>query len=137
MYESLGMRPLRIRHEIEGHLSDRLQEAMWREILHLVRDGVATPAELDDVIRFGPGLRWAIFGGRGGMRHMHEQFGPALESPWTHLEAPPLDDALVERMVEGTRAQASGRSVAELEAIRDECLVAILQVLARHGAKVS
>lgn len=141
VYQHLGMRPLRVRNEIEGHLSDRLQEAMWREILHLVRDGVATPAELDDAIRFGPGLRWAIFGtslvfhmagGAGGMRHMLEQFGPALELPWTHLEAPPLDDELIRRMVEGTEAQAGGRSVAELEEIRDECLVAILEVLAKH-----
>jgi len=138
VYRDLDMKVLRVRNEIDGFLSDRLQEAMWREILHLVADGVATTGELDDAIIYGPGLRWAIMGtnltfhlagGEQGMRHMFEQFGPALEWPWTKLVAPPLTDELVDRMVDGTHQQADGRSIAELERIRDEALVAIMQAL--------
>ena len=139
-YRDLGMHPLEVRTEIEGFLSDRLQEALWREILHLVNDGVATTGELDAAIVYGPGLRWAFMGtclsyhlagGEAGMDHFMEQFGPALELPWTRLEAPELDDALIARMAEGTRAQAGGRTVRELERLRDECLVAIMQALRR------
>jgi carnitine 3-dehydrogenase len=137
-YEDLGMHALKVRNEIEGHLSDRLQEALWREVLHLVKDGVATTEELDDAVAYGPGLRWAIWGtclqfhlagGQAGMRHMLEQFGPALELPWTKLVAPELTPALIDSMVEGTEAQAAGRSVRELERLRDDCLIGIMQAL--------
>ncbi len=141
-YEDLGMHPLVVRNEIEGYLADRLQEAMWREILHLVGDGVATTAELDAAIAYGPGLRWAgmgtnltfhLAGGPGGMRAMLEHFGPALEAPWSHLPAPPLTPELVEAMSAGTEAQAAGRSVAELEDLRDGYLVSVLRALRAHG----
>lgn len=134
----IGMHALRVRHEVPGHLTDRLQEAMWREILHMVNDGVATTGELDDSIIYGPGLRWAamgmnliyhLAGGETGMRHMLAQFGPALKWPWTKLEAPELTETLIDRMVEGTQEQAAGRSIRELERLRDNYLVAIQQVL--------
>jgi carnitine 3-dehydrogenase len=137
-YRGLGMYPLHVRTEIEGYISDRLQEALWREALHMVADGVASTGEIDDAIIYGPGLRWAIMGpcltfhlagGEAGMRHMLGQFGPALKLPWTRLEAPALTDALVERMVEGTRDQAGDRSIAELERIRDDCLIGIMRTL--------
>lgn len=140
-YESIGMHVLMVRREVPGHISDRLQEAMWREVLHALNDDIATTGELDESIVYGPGLRWAVMGmnqiymiagGEGGARHFIEQFGPALEWPWSHLKAPPLTEDIVERFVEGTAAQAEGRSVRELEAIRDECLVAIQRVLAKH-----
>lgn len=135
------MHPLVVQKEIEGYLSDRLQEALWREVLHLVNDGIATTEELDDAITYGPGLRWAIMGtcltfhlagGAGGMRHMLEQFGPALKLPWTHLEAPELTDELIDRMVTGTEEQAAGRSVEELERLRDDCLIDIMRALERY-----
>jgi carnitine 3-dehydrogenase len=119
-------------------LTDRLQEAIWREILHMVSEGVATTGELDESIIYGPGLRWAamgtnliyhLAGGESGMRHMLAQFGPALKWPWTKLEAPELTEQLIDRMVEGTQAQAAGRSIRELERLRDDYLVAIQQVL--------
>ena len=115
----IGMHPLHVRREVPGHLTDRLQEALWREVLHLVNDGVATTGELDESIIYGPGLRWAamgtnliyhLAGGESGMRHMLAQFGPCLKWPWTKLEAPELSEALIDRMVEGTQAQAAGRS---------------------------
>jgi carnitine 3-dehydrogenase len=137
----IGMHPLRVRREVPGHLTDRLQEALWREILHLVNDGIATTGELDESIIYGPGLRWAamgtnliyhLAGGESGMRHMLAQFGPCLKWPWTKLEAPELSDVLIDRMVEGTQAQAAGRSIRELERLRDDYLVAIQQVLRQY-----
>ena len=116
-YDDLVMHPLVVRNEVEGYLSDRLQEALWRENLHLVNDGIATTAELDDAIVYGPGLRWAamgtnltfhLAGGDGGMRHMLGQFGPALKLPWTRLQAPELTDDLVEAMAAGCQDQAEG-----------------------------
>ena len=141
-YESLGMHPLRVRTEVPGYISDRLQEALWREALHMVAEGVATTEEIDDAIIYGPGLRWAFMGtcltfhlagGDVGMRHMLEQFGPALKLPWTKLEAPELTDELIDRMVSGTQAQAAGSSVKELESLRDNCLIEIMQALARYN----
>ncbi len=140
-YQQLGMRPLRVRNEIEGYLSDRLQEALWREALHLVNDGIATTQELDDAITYGPGLRWAMMGtcltfhlagGQGGMRHMLEQFGPALKLPWTKLEAPELSERLIDDMVAGTAAQAGSKSIPELESMRDECLIEIMEVVEKY-----
>ncbi|MGH3087188.1 MAG: L-carnitine dehydrogenase [Rubrobacteraceae bacterium] len=140
-YRSVGMKPLRVRKEIEGYLSDRLQEALWRENLHLVAEGVATTEELDDAIIYGPGLRWALMGvnltfhvagGESGMEHMLRQFGPALKLPWTKLEAPELTDGLIRRMVEGTKEQAAGRSVAELGRRRDEFLVRLLELVREY-----
>lgn len=137
-YRQIGMHPLHVRKEIDGHLSDRLQEALWREALHLVNDGVATTDELDQAVIYGPGLRWAIMGtcltfhlagGDHGMRHMLEQFGPALKLPWTKLEAPELSADLIEKMVAQTQAQGANKSIVELEQLRDACLVAIMQSL--------
>jgi carnitine 3-dehydrogenase len=137
-YTYIGMHALRVRREVPGHLTDRLQEALWREILHMVNEGVATTRELDESIIYGPGLRWAgmgtnqiyhLAGGEPGMRHMLHQFGPCLKWPWTKLEAPELTDELIDRMVEGTAEQAAGRSIRELEQLRDGYLVAVQQAL--------
>ena len=142
VYDYLDMYPLVVRHEVPGYLSDRLQEALWREILHLVNDGVATTGELDDAIVYGPGLRWAgmgtnltfhLAGGPGGMRHMLDQFGPALQLPWTRMAAPTLTDSLIDSMVGGTAEQAAGRSVAELERVRDDYLIAVTRALRSVG----
>ncbi len=106
-----------------------------------VNDGIATTGELDESIVYGPGLRWAamgtnliyhLAGGESGMRHMLAQFGPCLKWPWTKLEAPELTESLIDRMVEGTRAQAAGRSIRELERLRDDSLVAVQQVLRQY-----
>ena len=141
-YRSIGMHPLMVRKEIEGYVSDRLQEAIWREALHMISDGVASTQDIDDAIIYGPGLRWAIMGvcltfhlagGEQGMKHMLEQFGPALQLPWTHLKAPELNETLINRMVEGTHSQAENHSIPELERLRDNCLIDILEVLSRYN----
>lgn len=146
VYESLGMRPLHVRKEVPGFIADRLLEALWREALHLVNDGVATTGEIDDAIRFGAGLRWSFMGtfltytlagGDAGMRHFMTQFGPALQLPWTYLKAPELTEALIDSVVEGTGEQQGQRSIAELERYRDDCLLAVLAAIketkVRHG----
>lgn len=140
-YEMIGMKPLKVRVEIDGFLADRLLEALWREILHLVNDGVATTKELDDAIIYGAGLRWAFMGtnltywlagGKKGMRHFMSQFGPALKLPWTKLEAPELTDELIDKMVEGTDEQSEGTDMRELEKLRDNCIVSIMEALAEY-----
>lgn len=146
IYKTLGMRPLHVRKEVPGFIADRLLEALWREALHLVNDGVATTGEIDDAIRFGAGLRWSFMGtfltytlagGDAGMRHFMAQFGPALQLPWTYLKAPELTDALIDKVVEGTAEQQGTRSVAQLERYRDDCLLAVLAAIketkSRHG----
>jgi carnitine 3-dehydrogenase len=141
-YASLGMKPLRVRREIEGFVADRLLEALWREALWLVHDDVATTEEVDDAIRYGAGLRWAqmgtfltyrIAGGEQGMRHFVAQFGPALEWPWTKLtDVPELTAELVDKLVAQSDKQVAGMSVRELERLRDDNLVALLQALRVH-----
>ena len=144
VYRSVGMHPLVVRREIDGFVADRLLEALWREALWLVHDDVATVAEVDDAIRYGAGLRWAfmgtfltyrIAGGEAGMRHFMAQFGPALQWPWTKLvDVPELTDELVDKVAAQSDEQAAGRSARELERLRDDCLVALLQGLRGEDA---
>jgi carnitine 3-dehydrogenase len=139
IYRSIGMQPLLVRREIDGFVADRLLEALWREALWLVADDVATVEEIDDAIRFGAGLRWSIMGtfltyriagGEAGMRHFLAQFGPALQWPWTKLtDVPELSEELLDKLVAQSDAQAAGRSVRELERLRDDCLVSVLTAL--------
>ncbi|WP_195891961.1 3-hydroxyacyl-CoA dehydrogenase NAD-binding domain-containing protein [Neobacillus dielmonensis] len=140
-YHSIKMKPLVISAEIEGHVADRLMEAIWREALHLVNDGVATTEEVDAAIIYGPGLRWALMGpfltlhlagGEQGMRHMLEQFGPALKLPWTKLEAPELTEELSNKVIDGCEQQTAGQSIAGLEERRDQFLIELQQLLAKY-----
>lgn len=146
IYTALGMRPLHVRKEVPGFIADRLLEALWREALHLVNDGVASTGEIDDAIRFGAGLRWSFMGtfltytlagGDAGMRHFMAQFGPALKLPWTYLPAPELTDKLIDDVVEGTSEQLGERNIAALERYRDDTLLAVLEAVrsskASHG----
>jgi carnitine 3-dehydrogenase len=139
LFRSVGMHPLVVRSEVDGFVADRLLEALWREALWLVHDGVATVEEIDDAIRYGAGVRWAfmgtfltyrIAGGDQGMRHFLQQFGPALEWPWTHLtDVPELTEELVDTIAAQSDAQAGGRSIRELEQERDRVLVRLLHAL--------
>lgn len=123
---AVGMKPLMLSKEIDGFIADRLMEALWREALWLVNDGVATAEEIDDAMRFGPGLRWSfmgtflvyrIAGGEAGMRHFMAQFGPSLKWPWTKLmDVPELDDVLLEKIVSQSDDQAGTATIRELEA---------------------
>jgi carnitine 3-dehydrogenase len=136
---SVGMHPLHIKAEIDAHIADRLLEAVWREALWLINDGIATTTEIDDAIRYGFGLRWAqmglfetyrIAGGEAGMRHFIEQFGPCLEWPWTKLmDVPDLTDALIDKIADQSDAQSGALTIRELERTRDNNLVTILRSL--------
>ena len=136
---SIGMKPLMVRKEIDAHIADRLLEAVWREGLWLVHDDVATTTEIDDVITYGFGLRWAqmglfetyrIAGGEAGMRHFLGQFGPALKWPWTKLmDVPELSDGLIDKITTQSDAQSGQYDIVALERIRDDNLVAIMQAL--------
>jgi carnitine 3-dehydrogenase len=143
-YESIGMRPMRVKKEIEGFVADRLLEALWRESLHLINDGVATTADIDDAMRFGAGIRFSymgqmmiyhIAGGDAGMHHFMKQFGPALKLPWTKLVAPELTDELIDKVADGTTAQAKGRTVKELERYRNDCIIEVMEAIARVKKK--
>lgn len=139
MLRGLGMYPLLVRKEIDAHIADRLLEAVWREALWLVKDGVATTEEIDEAIRMGFGLRWAqmglfetyrIAGGEAGMKHFMEQFGPCLELPWTKLtDVPTYDAALIDLIAGQSDAQSGHMSIRELERMRDSNLVGFLRVL--------
>ncbi len=142
IYESTGKIVLKLDKEVDGFISDRLQEAMWREALHMVANGEATVEQLDLAITAGPGLRWALMGpmltfhlagGEGGMAHMLDHFGPSLKSPWTRLEAPELTRELRDAVVEGCEDEADGRSVAALVNERDKGLIAIIKALRTAG----
>jgi len=137
-YRNIGMHPLFIKKEIDAFVADRLMEALWREALHLVNDGVAGTDDIDQAMAFGPGLRWAfmgpfmtyrVAGGEGGFRHFMAQFGPSLKWPWARFDGPELTDELLDKLAAQSDEQAAGKSIAELEQKRDDCLVAVLRAL--------
>jgi carnitine 3-dehydrogenase len=138
-YPTLGMKPVRVRKEIEAFVADRLLESLWREALWLIKDGICTTQELDDIVRYGFGLRWAqmgvfdtyrVAGGEAGMRHFMAQFGPCLQWPWTKLtDVPEFNDALVDLIAGQSDAQSGHLPIREMERIRDDNLVAIQKAL--------
>ena len=144
-YKSISMNPIIVKKELPGYLSDRLQEALWREGLHIINEGYATTKDLDRAIEDGPGLRWSLMGtfltfhlagGKHGMKHMLEQFGPALKLPWTKLKAPNLSSKLIKRLVDGTKKQSKGKSVAKISNIRDNYLLDLLLMRKKHEKKL-
>lgn len=141
IYESIGMDVLHVRHEVDGHIADRLMEALWREALHIVNDGIATTEEVDKAFTHGAGLRYAQYGpfmtfhlagGEGGMRHMLKQFGPALKKPWTKLEAPELTETLYENVVTGCETKSGDKSMSDLDRHRNEFLVKVSKLAAEY-----
>jgi carnitine 3-dehydrogenase len=139
-FRHIGKSVITMDREVPGFIGNRLQEALWREALHMVANGEATPAQIDASITEGPGLRWAfhgpmltfhLAGGPGGMGHMLDHFGPSLHSPWTRLEAPELTQELRDSVVTGCEEEAAERSIADLVRERDRRLVDVLRVLGR------
>jgi 3-hydroxyacyl-CoA dehydrogenase len=144
-YKSISMNPIIVKKELPGYLADRLQEALWREGLHIINEGHATTKDLDRAIEDGPGLRWSLMGtfltfhlagGKLGMKHMLKQFGPALKLPWTKLKAPKLSKKLSDRVISGTKSQAKGKSVAMISSIRDEYLVNLQKLRKKYEDKL-
>ena len=144
-YKAISMNPIIVKKELPGYLADRLQEALWREALHIINDGYATTKDLDRAIEDGPGLRWSLMGtfltfhlagGKAGMKHMLKQFGPALKLPWTKLKAPKLSKKLSTRVIKGTKQQAKGKSVSAISNIRDEYLVNLQKLRKKYADKI-
>jgi len=144
-YKSISMNPIMVKKELPGYLSDRLQEALWREALHIINEGYATTEDLDRAIEDGPGIRYSLMGtfltfhlagGQDGMKHMLKQFGPALKLPWTKLKAPKLTKKLSSRIIKGTKKQTKGKSIALLSNIRDEYLLNLLKMRKKYENKI-
>ena len=138
-YTWLGKKAIRIDKEMPGHVANRMQAALYREAIHLVLEGVATPADVDAAIAYGPGLRWALMGphalhnlagGEGGLRHLLEHIGPGIDAWWQTLGQPRITPETTEKLVQAYET-AEQRPVAELAAERDVLLLALLDVLKR------
>ncbi len=139
-YRHVGKSVITMDREVPGFIANRLQEALWREALHMVAEGEATVEQIDLSITDGPGLRWAVqgpmltfhlAGGQGGMAHMLDHFGPSLLSPWTRLVAAELTPALRDAVVDGCDREAAGRTIDQLVAERDAGVIAVLRALGR------
>jgi carnitine 3-dehydrogenase len=140
-YAHTGKVCLTMDREVPGFVGNRLQEALWREALHMIDSGQATVQQIDDAISHGPGLRWALMGpmltfhlagGQGGMAHMLDHFGPALLEPWTRLTAPELTPRLRDQVVAGVAESVGDVTVQQLERQRDEFLTDLLLLLQKH-----
>ena len=140
-YAHTGKVCLTMNSEVPGFVGNRLQEALWREALHMIDSGQATIKQIDDSITYGPGLRWALMGpmltfhlagGPGGMEHMLDHFGPALLQPWTRLAAPELTTRLRDLIVTGVSESVGDVSVQELERQRDDFLADLLLLIEKH-----
>jgi carnitine 3-dehydrogenase len=143
-YRLVGKAPLVMERELPGFIATRLQEALWREALHMVANGEATVEQIDLAVATGPGPRWAVMGpcmafhvasGEGGMAHNLDHFGPALKLPWTRLEAPELTPELRQRMVDGCAREAAGRDFAVLAEARDRALAEVLRAVRESRAE--
>ncbi len=140
-YTAIGKKPIHPLKEVKGHIANRLQAALWREAFHLVEQGVATTADIDTAIAYGPGLRWALMGpflnlhlsgGVGGIAHFLDHLGPPVESWWADLGAPVLSEALKEKISNGVDAQMQGKTPSALGAERDQLLVAMIAAKAHN-----
>jgi carnitine 3-dehydrogenase len=135
-YAAMGKEVVRLRGELYGFIANRLQDAVWREMLHLIADGAASFEDVDRAIVHGPGLRWAIAGpglvyhmagGSGGMAQCLEHFQSDGAEAYSHMPGPPLTDDLRAALVEAAEREAAGRSMAELERLRDATIVQLLR----------
>ena len=134
-YTALGKRTIRLNKEVPGHVANRLQAALWREIVHLVSEGVVSVADADTAVSWGPGLRWGVMGptqlfhlagGQGGIAHFLEQFTGPMTAWWKVLGNPELTPEVQKIIAEGALAEAEGRSIEELAKQRDEVLMGLL-----------
>jgi len=136
IYRDAGKVTIRVCREVPGHVANRLQAALWREAIHLVREGVASVGDVDKAVWAGPGLRWAAMGptmrfslaaGPGGLPEFCARYGESLHRWWDDLGAPRLDAGTAQILAEGVREEAGGRGQAELAAERDRLISAMLR----------
>ena len=136
-YASIGRRTVRVRRELPGHVANRLQAALSREVYHLVSEGVVSAADVDTALSWGPGLRWGLMGnmllnhlggGQGGIQHFLEQFTGPLTAWWKVLGNPVLTPEVQKKLIDSVRAEVGSRSIDELAAERDEMLLGLLEL---------
>ena len=141
-YKSIGKQAILLRKEVPGHVANRLQSALYREVLYLIEQGVLSVADADDAVSWGPGLRWGVMGpslqfhlggGAGGIQHFIDHLLPAMEPLWKVLGTPGLTPEFKQRLADGVREEAAGRSVAQLAEAENEVLVGLLRLRAEHG----
>jgi 3-hydroxyacyl-CoA dehydrogenase len=147
-YTTLGKRTVRLHKEVPGHVANRLQSALSREVYHLVAEGVVTAADADTALSWGPGLRWGIMGslllnhlggGQGGIEHFFEQFAGPMTAWWKVLGQPVLTTEVQKQLIDSVRAEVGSRSVDELAAERDELLLQLIELRTKveRGATTS
>jgi 3-hydroxyacyl-CoA dehydrogenase len=136
-YTSIGQRTVRLNKEMPGHVANRLQAALAREVYYLVAEGVVNAADVDTALSWGPGLRWGIMGnmmlnhlggGPGGIEHFFQQFSGPMTAWWKTLGSPVLTPEVQKKLVNSVEAEIGSRSVAELEAERDQVLLGLLEL---------
>jgi len=142
-YTSLGKRTIRLHKEVPGHVANRLQAALWREIVHLVSEGVVNVADADTAVCWGPGLRWGVMGptllfhlggGQGGIHHFLEQFTGPMTAWWSVLGSPQLTSQVCQTIVDGVQQEANNRSLDALAAQHDEVLLGLLKLRQSEGS---
>src|SRR3954449_19616 len=145
-YTSLGKQTVRLRKEVPGHVANRLQAALAREVYYLVADDVVSVADVDKALSWGPGLRWGIMGqvllnhlggGQGGIEHFFEQFTGPMTALWKVLGSPQLTPELQRKLIDGVHAEVGLRTIEELEAERDEILLGLLELRTKHHETIA
>jgi 3-hydroxyacyl-CoA dehydrogenase len=145
-YTSIGKQTVRLNKEVPGHVANRLQAALAREVYHLVDEGVVSVTDIDTALCWGPGLRWGIMGqvmlnhlggGPGGIEHMLRQFAGPITAWWKVLGSPTLTPELQKKLIDGVHAEAGSRTIDELEAARDEILLGLLELRTKHPQTVA
>ncbi|MFF1839388.1 3-hydroxyacyl-CoA dehydrogenase NAD-binding domain-containing protein [Streptomyces sp. NPDC058231] len=140
-YATIGKKPIHLKKELPGHVANRIQAALYREVVHLVQEGVLDVADSDDAVSWGPGLRWGVMGphmlwhlggGEGGIEHFMDTLMPRMVASWQELGTPEFTPELKEKIVSGVLEEAGGRSVDEMAARRDAMLSALLAVRAQY-----
>jgi 3-hydroxyacyl-CoA dehydrogenase len=141
-YAAIGKKPIRLRKELPGHVANRIQSALYREVVYLIEQGVLDVADADDAVSWGPGLRWGVMGpnllwhlggGEGGIQHFIDTLMPRMAAAWPGLTTPELTPELTEKIVTGVLKEADGRSIDALAAQRDSMLFGLLAVRAKEG----
>lgn len=139
-YTRMGKRTIRLNKEVPGHVANRLQAALWREVVHLVNQGVISVGDADAAVSWGPGLRWGVMGpnllfhlggGQGGIEHFMAHLSGPFSRWWDDLGHPVLTPELKDRLIQGVKAEATDRTIAELEKQRDDLLIQLLALRAR------
>jgi 3-hydroxyacyl-CoA dehydrogenase len=144
-YTSIGKKTVRLNKEVPGHVANRLQAALAREVYHLVADGVVSAADVDTALSWGPGLRWGIMGnlmlnhlggGPGGIEHFFQQFTGPMTAWWKVLGSPVLTPEVQKKLIDSVHAEVGSRTIEELEAERDEILLGLIELRTKRPETV-